>query len=216
MNQIKINEIFFSIQGESTHAGRPCIFIRTSGCPLRCNYCDTKYAYYEGEMRTVDQIMSAIEKFPTRLVEVTGGEPLVQPHVNELFEALLSRGYEVLCETSGAYPIWNAPSGVKMIVDMKTPSSTEMGKNLYENLHRARKGIDEVKFVVRTSEDFEFAESTTREFHLIDRGVEVLVSPVFTDLTYKDLATWILESGVPFRMQIQMHKHIYDPNARGV
>ena len=212
---LKINEIFFSIQGESTHAGRPCIFVRLSACPLRCTYCDTEYAFYEGKLRGFDEIFAELKKFPTRLVEVTGGEPLAQPAVLDFMRELIAQGYELLLETSGAFPIDKVPPEVQIIMDIKTPDSGEHLKNHWDNIASLRKGRDEVKFVLGSKDDFAFACAIVEQHKLFEKAT-VLASPVFGKVENLDLANWILESGYPFRMQLQMHKYIWAPTARGV
>ncbi len=213
-HRLKINEIFFSIQGESTHAGRPCAFVRLMGCPLRCTYCDTTYAFTEGATRTFEEILSELKKFPTRLVEVTGGEPLAQAPVLDFMQELLREGYEVLLETSGAYPIEKVPEAVKIIMDVKGPSSGEMGRNLWDNMGHLKKGRDEVKFVIGSRADFDFATEVTDRYKLFDKAT-VLLSPTFEALPLQSLAEWILASGQPFRFQTQMHKAIWGEK-RGV
>jgi 7-carboxy-7-deazaguanine synthase len=218
MSQIRIlalNEIFFSIQGESTQAGRPCTFVRLMGCPLRCKYCDTEYAFFEGKKWGFDEIFSELEKFPTKLIEVTGGEPLAQPNSIAFMQELVDRNYEVLIETSGAFPISEIPPQVRVILDIKTPGSGELSRMRWENLAALKRGYDEVKFVVTSKEDFDFAVTTAQEHKLFDRLV-VLISPSFKDVSNLQLAEWVLSSGKPFRMQLQMHKYIWEPEKRGV
>lgn len=210
-----LNEIFFSIQGESTQAGRPSIFVRLMGCPLRCKYCDTEYAFYEGKRHSFDEIFATIEKYPTKLVEVTGGEPLAQPNVLAFMSELVERGFEVMIETSGAFPINEIHPQVRVILDIKTPGSGESSRMIWDNIQALKKGYDEVKFVVTSQSDFDFAVKTCHEYKLFDRGV-VLISPSFKDVTNLQLAQWVLESGLPFRMQLQMHKYIWAPEQRGV
>jgi 7-carboxy-7-deazaguanine synthase len=210
-----LNEIFFSIQGESTQAGRPTTFVRLMGCPLRCKYCDTEYAFFEGKRWSFDEVFREIEKFPTKLVEVTGGEPLAQPNAIPFMSELVERGFEVMLETSGAFPINDISPRVRIILDIKTPGSGEVARMKWENLEVLKNGFDEVKFVVTSKSDFDFAVTTAREHRLFER-VAVLISPSFKDVTNLELATWVLESGLPFRMQLQMHKYIWSPEQRGV
>jgi 7-carboxy-7-deazaguanine synthase len=212
--RLRVNEIFYSVQGESTHAGRPCVFVRLTGCPLRCRYCDTEYAFHAGEWRTVAEIVGAVDAYPCRLVEVTGGEPLAQPHAIDLLQALLDRDCEVLLETSGALPIENVPAGVRRIVDLKTPDSGEVERNRWENLRHLRAG-DEVKFVIASRADYEWCRAVIRE-HALGARVPVLLSPVWESGIQRDLAAWMLEDGVPARMQIQLHKWIWPEASRGV
>jgi 7-carboxy-7-deazaguanine synthase len=215
LRTLAINEIFLSIQGESTHAGRPCAFVRLMGCPLRCTYCDTEYAFFEGKKKSFDEIFSQLEQFGCSLVEVTGGEPLAQPNAAAFLQELVDRKYEVLLETSGAFPIKDLPQEVSIILDVKTPGSGEVSKMQWENLQVLKPQKDEVKFVVCSRSDFDFAEKVTAETKLLDRNT-VLMSPSFNQVSYKELAEWVLESKKPYRMQIQMHKHIWEPSTRGV
>lgn len=215
MSQLAVNEIFFSIQGESSHAGRPCIFVRLQGCPLRCKYCDTEYAFYEGQKKSFEAVLEALQEYPCKLVELTGGEPLAQPAAYDFLTTLADQGFEVLLETSGAFPLEPIDKRVKVIMDIKCPSSGESTRNLLENIPHLKKGIDEVKFVVENSEDLDFARRVSVDYRLFDQCT-VLVSPSFGKLSYLELANWVLESALPFRMQIQMHKHIWDPQKRGV
>lgn len=211
---LRVNEIFYSIQGESSHAGRPCVFVRLTGCPLRCNYCDTEYAFYEGRSMRVDEIVAAVRAHPARLVEVTGGEPLAQPESIPLMQRLLDAGYEVLLETSGALDVSNVPSPVRKILDLKTPDSGEVERNLWSNLaHLA--SHDEVKFVIQSRRDYEWARATMRE-HRLDARVQVLFSPVWESAVRADLARWMLEDALPARYQLQLHKILWPGVERGV
>ena len=212
--KLRINEIFYSIQGESTQAGRACIFVRLTGCPLRCNYCDTEYAFYEGEWMTVAQILRRVAESPVRLVEVTGGEPLAQPGVIELMQRLLDAGYEVMLETSGAMSIAAVPSSVRKIVDLKTPDSGEMERNDWSNLALLAPH-DEVKFVIQSRRDYEWARDTVREHRLHER-VQVLFSPAWGSPVRAHLAQWLLQDAVPARYQLQLHKLIWPGVERGV
>lgn len=209
-----VNEIFYSIQGESTHVGRPCVFVRLAYCNLRCSYCDTAYAFNEGSEKNVEEVLSEIRRYSAHLVEVTGGEPLMQPDVHPLMTALCDLGYEVLLETGGSLDIEPVDGRVKRIVDFKCPSSGMAKKNLWRNAGLLRSG-DEVKFVIGTREDFDWAVERVREHHLPER-VTVLFSPVFGELEPRLLAGWILSLDLPIRMQLQMHKYIWEPTARGV
>ncbi len=223
---LRITEIFFSIQGESTRAGRPCAFVRLAGCHLRCSYCDTAYAFHEGETRAIDAVVEEVARMPTDLVEITGGEPLLQPRVHDLVRRLLDLGRTVLIETSGACDISGCDPGAIRILDVKTPGSGEMSRNMLSNLDHLTKR-DEVKFVVTDRADYEWARSFVREHDLVRRCGEVLFSPAFaqTDdaevagtpgLPLSDLAAWILEDGLPVRLQPQLHKFIWEPQTRGV
>jgi len=209
-----INEIFYSIQGESTHAGKPCVFVRLTYCNLRCSYCDTAYAFEEGTEKSVDAVLAEIKAYPVKLVEITGGEPLMQPEVHTLMTALCDSGYEVLLETGGSLDIGRVDTRVLRIVDFKCPSSGMMKKNFWANATKLRPG-DEVKFVVGTREDFDWAVNRIRE-HGFAKRLTVLFSPVFGELEPRLLAEWILGLDFPVRMQLQMHKYIWEPTMRGV
>jgi len=211
---LKVNEIFHSIQGESTHAGRPCVFVRLTGCNLRCSWCDTAYAFHEGRPRTVDDVVGEVLGFECGLVEITGGEPLLQPEAIPLMEALLGAGCEVLVETGGHVPIEGVPVGIRRIVDVKCPGSGESARNRWENLDALRDG-DEVKFVLRDREDFEWAIAVVRARDLAAR-VTVLFSPVHGVLEPGELARWILDSAAPVRLQVQVHKVLWPATLRGV
>lgn len=211
---LKINEIFHSIQGESSYAGQPCVFIRLTGCNLRCIWCDTEYAFYEGEDLSLVEILEKVNALNCDLVEVTGGEPLMQESVLALMRALINEGKTVLLETGGSLPIMDVPRQVIKIVDFKCPGSG-MDKNNNWRILEDLSGHDELKFVVADRLDFDWALRNVIEKQLADRFT-VWFSPVFGKLAYKDLAEWILESQLPIRFQSQLHKHIWDPNARGV
>jgi 7-carboxy-7-deazaguanine synthase len=210
-----LNEIFFSIQGESTQAGRPTTFVRLMGCPLRCKYCDTEYAFFEGKRWSFEDVFREIEKYPTKLIEMTGGEPLAQPNCVPFMAELVERGYEVMIETSGAFPIDDISARVRIVMDIKTPGSGELARMRWDNIKALKNGYDEVKFVITSKADFDFAVTTAREHRLFER-VPVLISPSFKDVKNVELAEWVLESGLPFRMQLQMHKYIWAPEQRGV
>jgi 7-carboxy-7-deazaguanine synthase len=211
---LRVNEIFHSIQGESTHAGRPCVFVRLTGCHLRCVWCDTAYAFHEGAPMSVDAIVEQVDRFGCSLVEVTGGEPLLQPGSIDLMRALLARGHEVLLETSGSLPIGAVPEGVRRIVDVKCPGSGESGRNLWSNLDELRDG-DEIKFVVADRADYDWAREVVRDRGLDDRA-PVLFSAVRETLAPGDLARWVLEDRLPVRVQVQMHKVLWPDALRGV
>jgi 7-carboxy-7-deazaguanine synthase len=212
---LKVNEIFYSIQGESTKAGLPCIFIRLTYCNIRCVYCDTEYAFYEGRDMTIDEIINDIKKYDCSLVEVTGGEPLVQESVHELMSVLCDNKYSVMLETGGSLPIENVDKRVKVIMDLKTPYSKMEKKNRYENLSFL-KPIDEVKFVIGSREDYEWAKNKISEHDLLNKAEQVLLSPVFDKVENIELAKWILEDNLNVRFQLQMHKYIWHPEERGV
>lgn len=204
---LRVTEIFFSIQGESTHAGLPCAMVRLTGCNLRCSWCDTEYSFTGGETKTVEAVVAEVEAFGTRRVEITGGEPLLQKAAPALAQAFLDRGYTVLCETSGERDIDIMPAGVRRIVDMKPPGSGESARNDLANLGRLRAG-DQVKFVITDRADFDWMLALVREHRLVER-VPVLVSPVYQRLAPRQLAAWILESGLDLRLNLQLHKAIW-------
>ena len=210
---LRLTEMFYSIQGESTYAGLPCIFIRTSGCDLRCTWCDTAYAFHGGDNRSIESILRHIRQWPCKLVEITGGEPLLQKNVPVLAEELLAQGYTVLVETGGHRDVSVLDPRVVKIMDIKCPGSGESGKNRWENLQHL-KGADQVKFVIRDRTDYDWAVAVLHRHNLAER-VPALFSPVFGEMPYEQLAEWILADGLPVRMQLQLHKFIWDPAARG-
>ena len=210
---IRITEIFYSIQGESTHAGRPCVFIRLTGCNLRCTWCDSAYTFTGGEPMSIDAILGTIAKWDCRLVEVTGGEPLAQKESFELIRRLADSGYEVLVETSGSIDIEPVDERAKVILDVKCPGSGEEAKNHWPNLAKLRKH-DEVKFVIADRDDYAYAVAVIRNHGL--EGRPLLFSPVWGAIELQDLAAWILEDGIDARFQVQLHKLIWGGDARGV
>jgi 7-carboxy-7-deazaguanine synthase len=212
---LTVNEIFYSIQGESTRAGRPCVFVRLTACDLRCSWCDTAYAFFEGRKISVDEVVETVERHDCTLVEITGGEPLLQEDVYELMDRLLAGGRTVLLETGGHRPIDRVPAGVVKIVDIKCPGSGEVEKNDWTNLDRLSPR-DEVKFVLRDRADYEFARDVIRRCNLSVRCAAVLMSPVHDVLDPKPLAEWILADELPVRLQLQLHKYIWSPTTRGV
>lgn len=212
---MKVNELFYSIQGESSYAGQPCAFIRLSGCNLRCTYCDTPYAYDEGLEMSLTEILQAIGEFPTRLVLVTGGEPMLQDAVYALFDTLLELEYTVLLETGGQVSLAGVDPRVHKIMDFKCPSSGMDQHNDYGNVPCLTSN-DEVKFVVGEQADFDWACDLIRKYGLTSRVRRVWFSPVFPKLPYADLASWVLNCGLPVRMQLQLHKIIWPDTARGV
>jgi 7-carboxy-7-deazaguanine synthase len=212
---LTINEIFYSIQGESTHAGRPCVFVRLTGCDLRCGWCDTAYAFADGQKMSVEDVVAAVESHACPLVEITGGEPLLQDDVYPLMTALVKRGKTVLLETGGHLSVDRVPTGVIKIVDVKCPASGESERNYWPNLERFTPS-DEVKFVVRDRRDYEFARTIIDEHHLAGRCAAVLLSPVHGVLAPKTLAEWMLADGSPGRLQLQVHKYIWGADTRGV
>jgi 7-carboxy-7-deazaguanine synthase len=214
MPQLIVNEIFHSIQGESSHAGFPCVFIRLTYCNLRCTYCDTTYAFHEGRPMSLDAILETVRGYGCNLVEVTGGEPLVQEGALALMTRLCDEGYSVLLETGGSLDISPVDSRVRRIVDFKCPGSGMESKNLWENV-RWLTAMDEVKFVIGNREDFDWALEKMREHDIASR-CPVLMSPVFGSQQPAGLARWIMESRAGVRMQLQLHKYIWDPAMRGV
>ncbi len=211
---LKVNEIYFSIQGESTKAGLPCVFIRLTYCNLRCTYCDTEYAFYEGKEYSIDEILERIKRYNCRLVEVTGGEPLFQNECFNLLKELIKEGFEVLLETGGSLPIKNVDNKVKIIMDLKCPSSGMEKKNLYDNIDYL-KPFDEIKFVMGSREDYEWTKEIMNKYNLEEK-CEILFSVVFGELEPLTLVNWILEDKLNVRFQLQMHKFIWDPAAKGV
>ena len=217
---LKINEIFYSIQGESSHAGRPCVFVRLTYCNLRCAYCDTEYAFYEGRDMTLDEILTAVAAFQCNTVEITGGEPLLQARVHDLMKTLCDRGYDVLLETGGSLDISKVDPRVFKIVDLKCPSSKMDSKNLYDNVNHL-KTHDEVKFVIGTREDYDWALEVIRKYDLHRKTASVLLSPVFDAIDPAQIVNWMLEDKLQLeipniRFQVQMHKVIWAPETRGV
>lgn len=213
MQTLKINEIYYSVQGESTHAGRPCIFIRLTECHLRCTYCDTEYAFYEGEDQGLEAILTQIRAFPCKLVELTGGEPLLQSGSVNLMKRLLDEGYEVLLETSGSLPIREVPAQVRKIVDFKTPSSGMMKNNDY-TLVGDLQPWDELKFVIGSRADFDWSVEKVTELNLL--RWTVLFSPIWKEVEPALLAKWVIESGLPIRFQVQLHKFLWPAAEKGV
>jgi 7-carboxy-7-deazaguanine synthase len=213
---LKVNELFYSIQGESSHAGRPCVFVRLTGCNLRCSYCDTRYAYDEGQNLEIDEIIDRVTSYRCRLIEITGGEPLIQKDTPELIRQLLERGFEVLLETNGSQDISNIDDRCMKIVDIKCPSSGEAKNNDLENLKRLS-DIDEIKFVIGSEEDYVYAKkimSFIGKYNL--RIKPPIFSPVHKQMEPKLLAEWILADHIDVRMQIQLHKIIWGAETRGV
>lgn len=212
--QLLIHEIYRSIQGESTFAGLPCVFVRLAVCDLRCRWCDTPHAFSQGNLASLDDVISQVERLQCPYVEITGGEPLLQEEVLPLMAELADRGCTVLLETSGAQPIERVDPRVHIIMDLKCPDSGECAANHWPNLNHL-KPSDQVKFVVASRRDFEWTE-TTIHAHKLEKRWTVLLSPAFEQLPPVELAQWILQSGLHVRMQMQLHKYIWDPKARGV
>jgi 7-carboxy-7-deazaguanine synthase len=212
---MKVNEVFYSIQGESSFAGRPFAFIRLAECNLRCAYCDTTYAFHESTEIAIPEILGKIEAFPTRFILVTGGEPMLQKSVHELFQQLLGRGYTVLVETGGQISLAAVDPRVHKIMDFKCPSSGMEAHNYYENVRYLTPG-DEVKFVVMDRNDFEWSCEIIRRYDLTARVSDVWFSPVHSKVSYADVADWVLKCGLPVRMQLQLHKILWPGIQRGV
>ena len=212
---LTVNEIFHSIQGESTLAGTPCVFVRLAACDLRCRWCDTPYAFHEGRKQSVDDVIAQVAAYGCPTVEITGGEPLLQPDVIPLMSRLLERGYRVMLETGGHRSVAGVPAGVIRIIDIKCPGSGESARNDWSNLSLLTP-LDQVKFVLADRADYEFAREVIAREHLADRCGAVLLSPVHGELALKPLAEWILADRLPVRLQVQLHKYIWDPQTRGV
>ena len=212
---LTINEIFYSVQGESTYAGRPCVFVRLTACDLRCSWCDTAYAFHEGSKRPLRDVLDEVERFDCPLVEVTGGEPLLQEAVYPLMNALIDRGKTVLLETGGHRSTERVPEPVVTILDVKCPGSGEAGRMDWDNLARLRPH-DEVKFVVEDRADYEYARDVIDRHGLGQRAAAIHLSPVHGALDPKTLSEWVLEDRLPVRVQLQLHKYIWSPDTRGV
>jgi 7-carboxy-7-deazaguanine synthase len=212
---LTINEIFYSIQGEATRAGEPCVFVRLTACDLRCSWCDTPYAFYEGRKRSIDDVLSEVEQHQCQLVEITGGEPLLQEDVYPLMSTLLDRGFTVMLETGGHRPIGRVPKDVIKIMDVKCPGSGESDQNHWQNLDVLARH-DEVKFVIKDRVDYEFAREVIGRHALPSRVAAVLLSPVHGVLDPKTLSEWMLADHLPARLQLQLHKLIWSPETRGV
>ncbi|GJL59013.1 MAG: 7-carboxy-7-deazaguanine synthase [Nitrospirales bacterium] len=211
---LKITEIFHSLQGESTRVGQPCVFVRLTGCPLRCTWCDTEYAFYGGKTMPIETILAQVRSYRCPLVEVTGGEPLHQPGSLVLLTQLCEAGFQVMLETSGAFDIANVDERVSIILDVKCPGSGMTDRMRWDTLAHLS-GKDEVKFVLRDRTDYEWARDIVKQYALGDR-CPVHMSPVFGVLHFQTLAEWILEDRLPVRFQLQLHKVIWDPQTRGV
>ena len=206
MKTIRINEIFYSIQGESSRIGFPTVFIRLTGCPMRCTYCDTAYAFHQGNQQEIDAIINQVQQYPTKFVTVTGGEPLAQKNCLDLLDQLCDLDYEVSLETGGGIDISPVNAKVKIILDIKTPKSGEVENNFWPNLKQIKQ-MDEIKFVVADQEDFEWAIQTMHE-HQLDQK-KILFSPVYNQLEGELLAKWILDHGIEARLQLQLHKILW-------
>jgi len=212
---LTIYEIYVSVQGESTHVGRPCTFVRLSACDLRCAWCDTPYAFTGGRKMSIDEVLAEVERIGCPLVEITGGEPLLQKDVYQLMQDLIGRDYEVLLETGGHVPIDEVPDEVVAIVDVKCPASGEAARMHWPNLDQLSPH-DEVKFVIQDRADYEFARDVIGRYDLASRSAAVLVSPVHGVLEPRLLSEWMLADHLPARLQLQLHKYIWSPTTRGV
>ena len=214
--ELRVTEIFLSIQGESSHAGRPCSFVRLTGCPMRCVWCDSEYTFYGGERIAFENIFAKLDEFGCNLVEVTGGEPLAQRNVFPFITELCERGYEVLIETGGYVSTENVDPRASIILDIKCPASGESGRNHWPNLERLRPDKDEVKFVVADKSDWIFAQEILSKYDLRRRVKEVLISPVHGMKNLDEMAAAVAASGLPVRLNLQLHKFIWGADARGV
>ena len=212
---LTINEIFYSVQGESSYAGRPCVFVRLTACDLRCSWCDTPYAFHEGTKRSLESVFAEVDAYRCPLVEVTGGEPLLQADVYPLMEGLLASGRTVLLETGGHRSTARVPAGVVTILDVKCPGSGESEKNDWTNLERLQ-AHDEVKFVIKERTDYEYAREIVARHDLARRAAAVHFSPVHGVMDARTLSEWVLADSLPVRVQLQLHKYIWDPTTRGV
>ena len=211
---IRVTEFFTSVQGESSWVGKPCTFVRLTGCPLRCRWCDTAYAFHNGEDYSIDQIVEEVRRRKVSLVEITGGEPLAQPETPSLMARLIEDKFDVMLETSGSEPLDQVPKQVKIIMDLKCPDSQMAHRNRYENLELL-KPSDEVKFVVASRDDFDWAVSTAQKWAL-NRRCEVLFSPAWGHVNPRDLVGWLLAADEPGRLNLQIHKYIWGPRVKGV
>ena len=211
---LKVNEIYYSIQGESTSVGLPCVFVRLTYCNLRCTYCDTEYAFYEGKEKTVEEIIGEVKKFGCKLIEVTGGEPLFQEESFPLMKRLCDEGFDAMLETGGSLSIENVDERVKIIMDLKCPSSGMLKKNIYENVNYL-KSSDELKFVIGNREDYDWAKGIIVKYDLMGK-CSILFSVVYGELEPITLVNWILEDKLNVRFQLQMHKYIWHPETKGV
>ena len=212
---VTINEIFYSVQGESTYAGRPCVFVRLTACDLRCSWCDTPYAFHEGRKRAIADVVAEVERYDCSLVEVTGGEPLLQEDVYPLMDELVARGKTVLLETGGHRSTARVPDPVVTILDIKCPASGESERMDWENIGRLRPR-DEVKFVINDRADYEYARDAIARHELAERAAAIHMSPVHGVLNPKTLSEWVLADALPVRVQLQLHKYIWPADMRGV
>jgi len=213
---LRVTEIFRSIQGESTHAGRPCTFVRLTGCPMRCVWCDSEYTFSGGEHISIADVMQQVRAFGCKLVEVTGGDPLAQKEALKLIQQLCDEGFEVLIETGGFFSTAEVDKRAAIILDVKCPASGEEGRNDWSNLEHLRPELDEVKFVIADRGDWDYAVEIISRYELEARTRAVLISPAWNMIELKDLADWIAGSGLKVRMQLQLHKYIWGPDVHGV
>lgn len=213
---LRVTEIFRSIQGESTHMGRPCTFVRLTGCPMRCVWCDSEYTFTGGEHISLEDVLAQVRAYGCHLVEVTGGEPLAQREAFELIKRLCDEGYEVLIETGGYVSTEKVDARARLILDVKCPASGEEARNHWPNLERLRADQDEVKFVIANRADWDYARDVIARYDLEHRAKAVLISPVWGEVSLPEVADWISASGMNVRMQLQMHKQIWGAEARGV
>jgi len=211
---LKINEIYLSLQGESTWAGLPCVFVRLTGCSLRCTWCDTAYAFTEGKDQGLEAVLEKVNSFGVKLVEITGGEPLEQEGVYPLMEALLMMGYDVLLETSGAVDLGRVPKEVVKIMDIKCPGSGEDSRNLWLNLEKLVPWQDEIKFVIKDQTDYDYAKKVIEQYRL-DEKFTLLFSPSHEELEASQLSEWILRDKLPARLNLQLHKIIWPKDTKG-
>src|SRR6476646_3345366 len=215
VSMLTVNEVFYSIQGESSYAGRPCVFVRLTACDLRCSWCDTPYAFNEGGKRSLEDVLAEVDRIACPLVEVTGGEPLLQEDVYPLMQALLDRGRTVLLETGGHRSTARVPTTVITILDIKCPGSGESDKTDWANVEGLRTH-DEVKFVIKDRRDYEYARDVIARHELVRRAAAIHLSPVHGVMDARSLAEWVLADNLPVRVQLQLHKYIWDPATRGV
>ncbi|MCP8898924.1 7-carboxy-7-deazaguanine synthase QueE [Gilvimarinus xylanilyticus] len=206
---VKITEIFYSLQGESNTVGLPTVFVRLTGCPLRCGYCDSEYAFYGGTRMSFDEVLDKVASYSPRYVCVTGGEPMAQKHTPALLTALCERGYQVSLETSGAMTLEGVDERVVKVMDLKTPGSGEVQRNLWSNL-KLLDGRDQIKFVICSREDYQWAKLKLDEYKLAERVGDVLISPSFGQVSPRQLADWVVEDNLPVRFQLQLHKLLWD------
>jgi 7-carboxy-7-deazaguanine synthase len=216
LSMLRVTEIFHSIQGESTHAGRPCAFVRLTGCPMRCVWCDSEYTFTGGDHLSIDEVLAQVRAMGCNLVEVTGGEPLAQPQAFKLINKLCEEGYEVLVETGGYVSTEPVDPRANIVLDVKCPGSGEATRNHWPNLEMLRADKDEVKFVIADRSDWDFARDIIERFDLEKRAKAVLISPVWNGVDLQEVAGWITSSGLNVRLQLQMHKYIWGSEARGV